>query len=88
VLALITVIAPMLFYPFAALWWGLAGFLNKVSTALVLHLVFFVVVTPMGLIRKGMGRDNLKIKQFKKSTHSVMTDRNHVYTAADLSNTF
>jgi hypothetical protein len=89
VLALINnVTLPVLFYPFAALWLGLSGLLNRISTAVVLTLVFFIVVTPIGLIRRLMGRDNLKLKQFKKGTHSVMTDRNHVYTAADLGNTF
>jgi len=40
-------------------WMGLAEGLSKVVTALVLFLVFYLVVTPIGVIKRLMGWDPL-----------------------------
>ena len=87
-LSLITIITPVVFYPFAALWFGLSRVLSKISSTILLSLVFFVIVTPMGFFRRIAGKDSLKIRQFKKSRQSVMVDRKHIYTAADMADTF
>jgi hypothetical protein len=42
------------------LWTGLAEALSFVTTRVILALVFFVVVTPIGLIGKALGRDPLR----------------------------
>lgn len=88
ILSLVTIITPILLYPFAALWFGLSQVLSHISSTIVLSLVFFIIVTPVGLIRKLMGKDSLKIKQFKKNNQSVLIDRNHLYAADDLTHTF
>lgn len=88
ILCLVTIITPILLYPFAALWFGLSQVLSHISSTIILSLVFFIIVTPVGLIRKLMGKDSLKIKQFKKNKQSVLIDRNHLYAADDLTHTF
>ena len=85
---LITVLAPIIFYPFAFCWFGIAQILSFISSRIIISLVFFLVVTPMGLLRQVFGKDGLKIKQFKKNSRSVMEERNHLYTEADFINTF
>ncbi|MDB5158312.1 MAG: hypothetical protein JWR50_3019 [Mucilaginibacter sp.] len=85
---LVTVLLPILFYPFAILWFGLSELLGKVSPAILLTIVFFLVVTPMGLIRRLLGKDTLRLKAFKKDRRSVMVDRNHLYTKNDLMHSF
>lgn len=87
-LCLITILVPALFYPFAFLWFGFSRILGNISSTILLSLIFWFVVTPMGLFRRLLGKDNLRIKQFKKGNHSVFTDRNHQYTAADMADTF
>lgn len=87
-LSLITILFPVLFHPFAFLWFGLSRILGTISSAVLLCLIFGLVVTPMGLFRRLLGKDNLRIRQFKKGNHSVFTDRNHQYTAADMADTF
>jgi hypothetical protein len=87
-LTLITIIVPIVFYPFAAVWFWLSKILSAVGSRVLLSLVFFIVVTPVGLFRRLLNRDSLKVKQFKKSTKSVMTDRDHLYTAEDFTDTF
>jgi hypothetical protein len=53
---------------------------------IMLALVFFLVVFPMGLIRRILGKDTLRLHQFRKEKTSVFAERNHEYTAADLDN--
>jgi uncharacterized membrane protein len=87
-LTLITLIVPIVFYPFAAVWFWLSKILSAIGSRIILTTVFFIVVTPVGIIRRLLNRDSLKINQFKKSTKSVMTDRDHLYTAGDFTDTF
>jgi hypothetical protein len=88
ILTLITLIIPIVFYPFAAVWFWLSRVLSVLSSKILLTIVFFIVVTPVGLVRRLFNKDNLKTNQFKKSTESVMTYRNHLYTSEDFTNTF
>jgi polyferredoxin len=85
---LVTVIAPILFFPFAALWFGLSEVLRMISTTIILGAVFIIIVMPVGLVRKIAGLDNLKLKEFKKGRQSVMIVRDHTFRDEDLTNTF
>jgi uncharacterized membrane protein len=88
VCTLITLIVPIIFYPFAVFWFGLSKILNMISSRVMMAIIFFLVVTPIGLLRKLTGADSLKIKQFKKSNQSVMLTRDHQYEPADLEKIF
>lgn len=85
---LVTIVTPIIFYPFAIVWFGLSKVLSVVGPAIMLGIVFFVFVMPVGLFRRLIGRDSLRLQQFKKSSASVLTDRNHTFTAEDLLHTF
>ncbi len=85
---LLTILIPGIFYPLAVIWFGLSKILSKISSLFILNLVFLFLVIPVGLFRKMIGIDNLKLKKFKKNRDSVMTERNHLYEANDLVNTF
>ena len=84
----ITVLFPYFFYPVAVFWFGLSTILGKISSFVILSILFIILVIPIGLFRKISGRDILKLKQFKKSRNSVMTERNHLFVSDDLVNTF
>ena len=88
VLSFITISAPVLLSPFAAFWKGFSWMLNVLSSTVLLCLIFCFVVTPIALLRRITGTDSLRLKQFKKGRQSVLTDRNHLYTRADLRDTF
>jgi hypothetical protein len=88
ILSIVTLILPIVFYPFAAVWFWMSGGLSVIGSRVLLTLVFIIVVTPVGLVRRILNKDNLRKDQFKKGTKSVMTDRNHLYTAGDFTNTF
>lgn len=88
VLLLVSIVLPIIFYPFAVVWFGLSELLSVVSPAVILTIIFFLIVTPIGLIRRLLGKDSMGLKQFKKSKQSVMIDRDHLYTESDLLHTF
>jgi len=87
-LTLVTIVVPTVFYPFAVVWFALAKLLAAVVPPVVLGILFFVMVTPLGFVRRMLGRDTLRLRQFKEGRSSVMNDRDHVYTADDLKDTF
>ncbi len=75
---------PQLYRPVAVLWLGLSHLLGTVVSKILLTLVFFGVVTPIGLARKLLGIDSLKLKAFKSGEDSVMVTRNHTFTGEDI----
>jgi hypothetical protein len=75
---------PQLYRPVAVLWLGLSHLLGTVVSKIFLTLVFFGVVTPVGLARKLLGFDSLKLKDFKSGENSVMFIRNHIFTGKDI----
>ena len=85
---LLNLIVPIIFYPFAVAWFWLAEKISKISSVVILTIIFFLVVAPVGLIRKLIGKDNLAIKQFRKDKNSVMITRNHIYSKEDLLHSF
>ncbi|MBN1479539.1 hypothetical protein EH223_16595 [candidate division KSB1 bacterium] len=84
VLLVISMIIPMSFRFFATVWLGFSYLLGTVVSKILLSVVFFVIVSPIGLIRRALGFDSLKLKQFKKSSRSVMHVRNYKFVAEDL----
>jgi len=85
---LMDMIYPMFFYPFAIFWFGFANMLGTIMSKILLSVVFFVIVMPIALLRRLLGKDTLLLKEFKKSNESVMKTRNQTYVAADLEKPF
>ena len=83
-LLVLNMTAPALFKPAAKVWLGLAHLLGGVMSRVLLTLVFCLVVTPMGLIRRAMGRDSLRLKEFKKNDASVFQVRDTTFAAPDV----
>ena len=75
---------PRLYRPVAVLWLGLSHLLGTVVSKILLTLVFFGVVTPIGLARKLLGFDSLRLRDFKSDETSVMIVRNHIFTGKDI----
>lgn len=53
-------VAPGALGPVERAWMGLAHILSKVTTPIFLGIVYFVVFTPVGLIRRTIGRHPLE----------------------------
>jgi hypothetical protein len=80
----VDMIWPMAFYPFAVVWLGLSHFLGTIVSKILLTAVFFVMVVPVGLVRRMMSKDTLQLREFKKSTDTAMRIRDHVFVALDI----
>ena len=80
----LNMIAPQLFRPAAVVWFGVSHLLGTVVSKLVLSIVFFGILTPVGVVRRWMGKDSLQLRVFRAGTASVMTERNHTYGSRDI----
>jgi hypothetical protein len=87
-LQLLNMIAPALFKPLAKLWFGLSHILGTVMSKVMLTLVFFLLVTPMGLSRRLVGKDTLQLRRFGRDRTSVFRNREHLFTSADIEQPF
>ena len=76
--------SPKIFSPLAKIWFGFSHFLGLIVSKLILSIVFFFIVTPVGLVRKALGADSMKGKIWKKGEVSVLIKRNHRYVKEDI----
>ena len=67
-------------------WTKLSKLLGAINNCTLLTILFFIVLTPMGLIRRLLKRSNLGGAEEGKT--SSFQDRDHLYTARDLENTW
>ncbi|MBN8851476.1 MAG: hypothetical protein BGO55_04135 [Sphingobacteriales bacterium 50-39] len=65
-------------------WNKLSLLLGRISNTLLLTLIFFLVLTPMGLIRRLLGKGNLL--RVREGQQTNFTDREHSFTKQDLEN--
>lgn len=84
VVLILTMTIPVVFKPLSVLWFGLANILGHVVSTLILSVLFFVVLMPVGLIRKMGGADALRLKEWRNGDDSAFVVREHLYTAEDL----
>ena len=58
----LTLIAPRVLHPLIVLWMRFAWVLNKIVSPVVLGVLFFGTVLPMGLFLRARGKDLLRLK--------------------------
>tara|TARA_B100000686_G_scaffold316156_1_gene363707 strand:- start:375 stop:629 length:255 start_codon:yes stop_codon:yes gene_type:complete len=56
-----------LLLPLNILWFRLGIILGKIISPIVIGLIFFFIITPIALLGRLMGRDELKLKRNKVS---------------------
>jgi hypothetical protein len=71
--SLVAVAAPGLLTPLNKAWMKLGELMGKVVSPLVLGVIFFVLITPIALITRLFGRDELRLK--RANTNSYWIDR-------------
>ena len=57
--------------PLNKIWFKIGIFLGNIVSPLVMGLVFFIVVTPIGLIMKILKKDILKLKKNNSQTYWI-----------------
>lgn len=75
---------PVVLKPLAVIWYYFSTALGNITNRIVLTVIFWGVLTPVGIIRRCLGFDPMKRKTWKNGVHSVFTVRNHTVTSDDL----
>jgi hypothetical protein len=88
VLLLLTMAWPNAFRPLAVLWFGLSHLLSRVMSRVILTVVFFLVVTPIAIIRRLCGADALQLKKWKQGRGSVFVVREGPVQGKDMENPY
>jgi hypothetical protein len=83
-LLIINMSYPKFFYPFAIIWFGLSKFLGTVLSKIILTILYITMIMPVGLLRRLIGKDSLKLSEFKKDTNSVMKTRDIYIVSEDI----
>jgi len=84
VLLIITMAWPVFFKPFAKVWFGLSHIIGTVMSKIILTVIFFVIVTLVGLVRRVFGADPMQLKRWNKNDGSTFIVRNSKMEAKDL----
>tara|TARA_B100002052_G_scaffold84030_1_gene77194 strand:- start:2478 stop:2864 length:387 start_codon:yes stop_codon:yes gene_type:complete len=70
--------------PFNKLWFKFGIFLGSIISPIVMGIVFFLVVTPTGLIMRFLRKDILKLKNNNKDSYWIDKDN----TSSSMRNQF
>jgi len=84
VVHVVNMIVPQWFTPVAVVWLGASHVIGTIVSSLLLAIVYVLVVTPVGLVRRMAGKDTLRLRAFKAGDGSIMVTRNHRFEGGDL----
>lgn len=89
ILLVLNMIYPSSYRPAAKAWIALSRLLGTIVSKILMSLVFFLIVTPVGLVRKKLlGADAMRLKEFKKGNGSVFKVRNKTFEDKDIMNPY
>jgi saxitoxin biosynthesis operon SxtJ-like protein len=66
-LLLLGLLLPTLLLPVQRVWMSMALAISKVTTPLLLGVMYFGVITPIGVARRFLGRDPMKARRLDRS---------------------
>jgi hypothetical protein len=83
-LLIVDMVVPIVFKPAAVVWFGISRVLGKVTSRILLTIIFILLVTPMGILRKIFNKDSMQFKKWKQGSSSVFKERHHCFKPEDL----
>ena len=72
---LLGLINSKLLYPLNLIWVKFGELIGKIVAPLVMALIFFIILTPIGLFLRLIGKDLLNIKLNKNKTYWINRDK-------------
>ncbi|MCF8259298.1 MAG: hypothetical protein K9J12_00855 [Melioribacteraceae bacterium] len=81
---LIVMTIPTMIFPFTIIWLNFAEILGTVVSKILLTIVYFLLVFPVGVVRKIAGKDSLNLKNFRQNDLSAFKIIDKKYTPSDL----
>ncbi len=79
---------PMFYYLFAIIWLGFSQLLGTFVSKITLTIIYIIMVIPIGVFRRLLGKDSLQLSKFKKGNNSVMQTRDYNYLSEDIEKPF
>jgi hypothetical protein len=70
----VSIVDPIQLAPLYRLWDKLGKFLGKIVSPIVLGVIFFILITPIALIGRTLGRDPLRLKRQNVKSYWVGKD--------------
>ena len=80
----INMVVPSVYKPVANIWLSFSKIIGTIMSKILLVIVFFLIVTPMGITRRLLGKDSLKLKSWKNDHDSVFVTRNNSFRSEDV----
>jgi hypothetical protein len=87
-LLVIDMTVPIVLKPVAFLWFKFSNLLGAVMSRVVLGIVYFLLVCPIGMARRASAGSLTGRGEWKKSTKSVLVTKNHCFKYADIVHPF
>ena len=75
---------PDVFAPLSKWWFKLSSGISAIMSRVIITLLFFAIVTPVGFLRRLFGADPMQFKKWKKGKGSVLWVRDKTIEAKDL----
>lgn len=72
----------------ARLWFGLSHVVGAVMSRVLLSLIYIVILLPVALLRRIMGKDSLRLRTWKGGEASAFVTRDHTFTKDDLTHPY
>lgn len=88
VVILVTLVVPSVLTPITLVLHGFSAIMGNVLSRVLLTVVFFAVVTPVGIVRRLVTGERLKTGLWKKGRESVFDSREKAFSATDLEHLF
>ena len=80
---LICMTCPKLYQPASRAWLKFSHFLGSIVSTIILTIIFYLVLTPIGLLRQRSGADAMNLKK-RGRKESAFTKRNITFSATDM----
>ena len=81
---LVAMTYPLIFQPFARFWFVLSTALGTVVSKIILAALFYGLVSPVGLLRRALGKNAMQRNSWRQGNGSVFRVRGHRFTGKDL----
>jgi hypothetical protein len=66
--AAVAMLVPSLLAPLNRVWTGLGALLHRVTSPIALGVMFFLLITPMGIVMRWLGKDPLRLRLDRNAT--------------------
>ena len=83
-LLLVSMILPKAMRLPAKLWFGLSHVLGAIASKIVLTVIYIFFLFPVGIIRRMMGKDSMRLSSWRDGKESAFVPREHTFGPGDL----